>query len=103
MDPVLTNYDSPYRRLVKDPPGGDVRDTDPAVTVPNRSQNHKQFLKERPIPPGLQYHIKVLNGSGRERRERRRVEVPGRPDRTIKSVGWVEENRSFKRVPRTFR
>ena len=81
---VLTDDDSPYRRLVENPPGGDVRDAHPAVTISNRPQDRKQFLEESPIPPRLQYHIKVLDhvrgGDGRR-------ESSGRSDRRIESVG----------------
>jgi len=78
---VLTDDHSPYRRLVKDPSGGDVRDADPPATVPNRSQDREQFLKERPVAPRLQDHIEVLKP------------FPGRKNRGTEGVVNCRNNR----------
>ena len=61
---VLTDDHCSYRRLVEDPPSGDVRDAHPTMTISNQSQDREEFLEEGPIAPRLQYHIKVLEGGG---------------------------------------
>ena len=74
---VLTDDHCSYRRLVEDPPSGDVRDAHPAMAISNQSQDREEFLEEGPIAPRLQYHIKVLDHV----RGRR---LSGRSDRRIK-------------------
>lgn len=107
-----TDNHSSYRRLVKDPSGGHVRDADPAVAIANGSQGSEELLEKRPIAPRFQYHIEVLNSFGigkieggggcrTDRIEENRLEVREReirsPERnetlvTNLSLGWCERS-----------
>lgn len=86
-DPALTDDDGSNGRLVKDPTGGDVGDADPAVAIANRSQEGEEFLKEGPIAPRFQYHIKVLN-SFEKIEERNGVEAVVAGSIGSKKIGW---------------